>query len=302
MPTTSSPERTDARPSSQDDSTTVAGGVRQLVDVVAEPRPVGQLDRGEQRVVAGVPAVAGEVQDVDLRGQVRDLGGDGAFARQHRRAGPGGRCPRDLLLRPLDVRPGDQAHPRPTVPSRPAQLQPAGRGRRHGDRASGEAREQRPGGARQLARRRQHDAAVADQRQHRSDEQVRDDLEPFVQRAPDRGGEGSRQLGGGHVEVGGDPVEVLADGLRLAQADGVGLRAGHDDRGDPPVDRDVRHQAGVGGGQLGLHLLERRGLADLAAPVAVPALLTDPVAQLVETAAVRRARRRGRRRTAPAAR
>ena len=222
--------------------------------------------------------------------------------RQHRRAGPRGRCPRDLLLRPVDVRPGDQSHPRPTVPARAAQLQPAGRGRRHGDRASGEPGEQRPRRPRQLARRRQHHAAVADQRQHRSDEEVRDDLEPLVQRAPDRGREGSRQLGGGHVEVGRDPVEVLADGRRLAQSDGVGLSTGHDDRGDPPVDRDVRHETGVGGGQLGLDLLEGRGLADLAAPVAVPALLTDPVAQLVEPSAVGGGGMRGRRRTAPAAR
>jgi hypothetical protein len=65
----------------------------------------------------------------------------------------------------------------------------------------------------------------------------------------------------------------------------VGLSTGHDDRGDPPVDRDVRHEAGIGGGQLGLDLLEGRGLTDLTTAVAVPALLTDAVAQLVETAA-----------------
>ena len=60
----------------------------------------------------------------------------------------------------------------------------------------------------------------------------------------------------------------------------VGVGPGDHDGGDPAVDGDVRHQARVGGRELGLYLLQGGRLTDPAAAVAVPALLADVVAQL----------------------
>ena len=56
----------------------------ELVDVVAEPRPVDELEAGEQRVLRGVPAVRGDVQDVDPAGELGDGGRGGVVAREHR--------------------------------------------------------------------------------------------------------------------------------------------------------------------------------------------------------------------------
>ena len=88
------------------------GRTAQLVDVVAEPRAVDQLDRGEQRVLAGVPAVAGEVEHVDLARPA---------PRPGRRSRPSPRS--TARVRPRRGRPGDllraPRHPGPaTRPTR----------------------------------------------------------------------------------------------------------------------------------------------------------------------------------------
>ena len=65
IPIASSPQRTDERPTSHADSTTVCGHARHEVDVVAEQRAVGEFETREQRVVDGVPTVRGDVEHVD---------------------------------------------------------------------------------------------------------------------------------------------------------------------------------------------------------------------------------------------
>ena len=119
IPIASSPERTETRAELAGREHHRLRGAGELVDVVAEPRAVGELDGGEQRVLAGVPAVAGEVEHVDLGRQRGDPGGGRVVAAQHRahRATPSSRAG-DLLLAARDVRPGhetDAARPLPVA-------------------------------------------------------------------------------------------------------------------------------------------------------------------------------------------
>ena len=77
--------------------------VRKKVDVVSEPRTVGELDGREQRVVAGVDAVSGEVEHVDPRRDLADLGGVGVLAMEHVGRLPLGRSPVDLFGGSLEL-------------------------------------------------------------------------------------------------------------------------------------------------------------------------------------------------------
>ena len=90
--------------------TTVDGMSSSLVDVVAEPRTVDQLETGEERVVGGVPAVCRDVEDVDV---VRERSGPAPRRRSRRaarRAFDHAFAARlHLLVRSVDPRARDEA-------------------------------------------------------------------------------------------------------------------------------------------------------------------------------------------------
>ena len=126
--------------------------------------------------------------------------------------------------------------------------------------------QQRPRRPRELARGREHHAPVTDQRQHRRDELVGDDLEPGAQRAAERGRERSARWAAAMSRSAVIRSRSSRDRLGLAQADGARPRAGHDQRGDPAVDDDVGDQGGVVLRQRGLQLVELGRLADAGRP------------------------------------
>ena len=240
MPTTSSPDLTEARPSSQDDSTTVPG-------VCAAGRCRSRTTdrrrgrRGEERVVAGVPAVAGEVQDVDL---VRQRGDRAATHGPRSTVALGQSAAARVTSSSARSTSGPAT--RPTRGSAgvagQAELQPTGRRGRDGDRSSFQAGQQGPRGAASKP-----EGVSTMRRSPTSGEQRGDDLfgnhpKAFVQRTADRGRERTGELRGRHVEVRGDASRSLRTGA-AAQVDRVHAVAGHDDSSQPAVDGEVRDQA-----------------------------------------------------------
>ena len=96
----------------------------ELVDVVAEPRAVDELDPGEQRVVGRVPAMRGDVEDVDVGGQLAHVA-----RRGRRRPARSDRRPTTLIARvdllggSVDPRAGHEAG-RPYIEGSASAVQP----------------------------------------------------------------------------------------------------------------------------------------------------------------------------------
>ena len=266
---------------------TVDGIDGELVDVVAEPRSVGQLETGEQRVVRRVPPVRRDVQDVDALRQRAD--GRGPWRR--RRSAPRARRPSaarglaDLLLaheRPADRR---RARPASAASGRRAtgepQAWPTEAPSASGPASPGSIDHGVPGQRRRAAPRPPGRAASRDRRAGRP-AAAADRRAPGASSPPDDDvAQGRREVAGGHVEVGLHARQQRRDRPERRRA------------GPPPaapspttrqctlvIDHEVRRQDGVG--RRPAPPPPRRGppgVGHLARALAVPRLLADPGAQ-----------------------
>ena len=209
--------------------TEVAGGEhhhvrdpREQVDVVAEPGPVGELDRrrtagGRRGGCRGRRCAAGRRRAASQPARAESASAPASTWRSRP-----GRCRTDGP----PPRRGPAAGPARKPTSRTAAIgcsvagEPLGRGGRHGQRPSDQAGQLGPRRAGQQGRRRQHQPSVADGgraaagpgRRTASARSARSDVRDGV-------GHVSAAVLRREVEVGGDPVEQGADRCGLAERD-----------------------------------------------------------------------------------